>query len=63
MSKTFIDKACAVVPEIGMLSIVSMTRSSRWKDICFDRRKVFICQSKGMKDRYVPISSQMLLAL
>ena len=32
MSKTFIDKTYAVVPELGMLSIVSMTTSSRFRD-------------------------------
>ena len=35
----------------------------RWEDICFDRQMLFVCQGKGMKDRYVPISSQMLLVL
>ena len=35
----------------------------RWEDVCFDRRMLFVCQSKGNKDRYVPISSQMLIVL
>ena len=35
----------------------------RWDDICFDRKKLFVFQSKGRKDRYVPISDQMLVVL
>ena len=35
----------------------------RWEDICFDRKMLFVCQSKGNKDRYVPVSSQMLIVL
>ena len=35
----------------------------RWDDICFDRRKLFVFQGKGRKDRYVPISDQMLVVL
>ena len=35
----------------------------RWDDICFDRKKLFVFQGKGRKDRYVPISDQMLVVL
>ena len=35
----------------------------RWEDISFERRMLFVCQSKGNKDRYVLISSQMLIVL
>ena len=35
----------------------------RWEDISFDRQQLFICQGKGMKDRYVPISEQQLAML
>ena len=35
----------------------------RWEDISFERRMLFVCQSKGNKDRYVPVSSQMLIVL
>ena len=35
----------------------------RWDDICFDRRKLFVFQGKGRKDRYVPVSDQMLVVL
>ena len=35
----------------------------RWYDICFDRKKLFVFQGKGRKDRYVPVSDQMLVVL
>ena len=35
----------------------------RWDDICFDRKKLFVFQGKGRKDRDVPISDQMLVVL
>ena len=35
----------------------------RWDDICFDRKKLFVFQGKGRKDRYVPISDQMIVVL
>ena len=35
----------------------------RWDDICFDRKKLFVFQGKGRKDRYVPVSDQMLVVL
>ena len=42
---------------------VSEACKLRWEDIDFDRRMLFVSQSKGYKDRYVPISSQMLIVL
>lgn len=35
----------------------------RWDDINFDRQQLFIFQGKGRKDRYVPISKQLLVLL
>ena len=35
----------------------------RWEDISFDRKMLFVYQGKGAKDRYVPISDQMLVVL
>jgi len=35
----------------------------RWDDISFDRQRLFVYQSKGMKDRYVPVSEQQLTLL
>ncbi len=35
----------------------------RWDDISFDRKMLFVYQGKGAKDRYVPISDQMLVVL
>ena len=35
----------------------------RWDDISFDRKMLFVYQGKGAKDRYVPISDQMLIVL
>ena len=35
----------------------------RWDDISFDRKMLFVYQGKGAKDRYVPISNQMLVVL
>lgn len=35
----------------------------KWDDINFDRQQLFVCQGKGRKDRYVPISGQLLILL
>ncbi len=35
----------------------------KWDDINFDRQRLFVCQGKGKKDRYVPISGQLLKLL
>ena len=42
---------------------VSEACSLRWDDISFDRQQLFIYQGKGMKDRCVAISSQLLILL
>lgn len=42
---------------------VSEACSLRWDDISFDRQQLFVYQGKGRKDRYVPISSQLLVLL
>ena len=42
---------------------VSEACSLRWDDISFDRQQLFIYQGKGMKDRCVTISSQLLILL
>ena len=42
---------------------VSEACKLRWEDISFERKMLFVCQGKGLKDRYVPISEQLLIVL
>ena len=42
---------------------VSEACSLKWDDISFERQQLFVYQGKGKKDRYVPISGQLLTLL